>query len=589
MEANKEGIYDIVGKKILRIPFFQRKYVWEDDMWEEFLDTMQDISSKDHKDDYFMGSIIVKKNDTRNRDDESHEIDSVIDGQQRLITLFLFFKVLCDKKNIQKHFKDKFFVRDIHMNPSICLETSKEDKEVFNKIIENKIKVAENESSNPYNNSKIYRCYKFFADSDLKSVDIEKIRDFVRFVVIKLEENEDEQQVFDTINSLGVMLTTAELVKNYLFKNNKEGTKEYEDYWQKTFEDDATFWEHNITSGRQKKTNIDLFFQAFFDVYVAIYNKKYKDKVKERFAPRAGSLSKDYKDFFAKIGIEKNRNVRINFLESLKDYACVYEKNINKNLIKESIESNIGKINVIIFLINTTAFVSYILYIIKNSPDEDRDKMFGLIVNYIMRRIVCRSSTKSYANIFNKLIGEDCNTYKKLNKWMYETREPTNSFPSDEELGEGFLENKISNNNAKIIVYFIEKFLRRNEKYTLTLRSIYKYEIEHVLPKKWEKNWGHGLSEVEKYRRNEHVNKIGNFTLVTKPLNKSLTNADWDTKKGGNEKGKGLEEYSKGLKTFDKYMQEKDWNEEVIDKRSDFLYETGKKVWPLPLKQSEIK
>lgn len=44
---------------------------------------------------------------------------------------------------------------------------------------------------------------------------------------IDVEQNEDEQQIFDTINSLGVRLTTAELLKNYLF-SNKNDTNLYE-------------------------------------------------------------------------------------------------------------------------------------------------------------------------------------------------------------------------------------------------------------------------------------------------------------------------------------------------------------------------
>lgn len=42
-----------------------------------------------------------------------------------------------------------------------------------------------------------------------------------QFVKIDLDEDEDEQQIFDTINSLGVNLTTAELLKNYFFSRER--------------------------------------------------------------------------------------------------------------------------------------------------------------------------------------------------------------------------------------------------------------------------------------------------------------------------------------------------------------------------------
>lgn len=50
------------------------------------------------------------------------------------------------------------------------------------------------------------------------------------FVVITLDHGEDEQQIFDTINSLGVKLTTGELLKNYLF--SQTGLSDYEEIWK---------------------------------------------------------------------------------------------------------------------------------------------------------------------------------------------------------------------------------------------------------------------------------------------------------------------------------------------------------------------
>jgi uncharacterized protein with ParB-like and HNH nuclease domain len=50
------------------------------------------------------------------------------------------------------------------------------------------------------------------------------------FVGIDLSPDEDEQQIFDTINSLGVRLTTAELLKNYFFQ--REDQSSYNKNWK---------------------------------------------------------------------------------------------------------------------------------------------------------------------------------------------------------------------------------------------------------------------------------------------------------------------------------------------------------------------
>ena len=45
-------------------------------------------------------------------------------------------------------------------------------------------------------------------------------------------------EIFDTINSLGVKLTTSELLKNYIF-NDGESQLLYREFWESIFESDA--------------------------------------------------------------------------------------------------------------------------------------------------------------------------------------------------------------------------------------------------------------------------------------------------------------------------------------------------------------
>ncbi|MBO5627638.1 MAG: DUF262 domain-containing protein [Aeriscardovia sp.] len=78
--ANDEPIY---------IPFFQRSYVWEKGLWERFLLDMEHISETQSP--HFFGSLITKETDTG-------EI-TLVDGQQRSITSFLFMKAACLKLN----------------------------------------------------------------------------------------------------------------------------------------------------------------------------------------------------------------------------------------------------------------------------------------------------------------------------------------------------------------------------------------------------------------------------------------------------------------------------------------------------------
>src|ERR1039458_7129516 len=87
----------------------------------------------------------------------------------------------------------------------------------------------------------------------------------VPVISMLLSANDDEQEIFDTINSLGVKLTTGELLKNYIFKE-KEIQNYYEGQWYSVFEDDEEqieFWNKNKTAGRISRTNIEVLLYCY--------------------------------------------------------------------------------------------------------------------------------------------------------------------------------------------------------------------------------------------------------------------------------------------------------------------------------------
>ena len=79
--------------RVLKIPFFQRGYVWGEANWQRFFDDVANVASlpdSDTPEKYFLGSIILKDAGFRNG---SQQFD-VIDGQQRLTTIVMFMKAL---------------------------------------------------------------------------------------------------------------------------------------------------------------------------------------------------------------------------------------------------------------------------------------------------------------------------------------------------------------------------------------------------------------------------------------------------------------------------------------------------------------
>lgn len=341
------GIFN--GSRLLEVPFYQRAYVWQEEQWERLLEDLKYVTST--RKQYFMGSIILKSGRTLNTWEKYSECKVIIDGQQRLTTLLIFMKVLCLKKNENKLFERDYILED----DSIALRHGQSDVEAFKKIVAA-------ESDDPIENSEpksqIIEAFNYFCENiDADLFDRTAIRQNVQFVCIDLTEDEDEQQVFDTINSLGVRLTTAELLKNYFF--NQENVDEYKEKWIGVFEKDdeaKSYWDTEIETGRIRRSMIDIFFDSYFQIFVqdSSYGVITEDKL---MYARVDRLAKSYQHFInTYCGGDKNV-----ILSSLKEYADCFRENFDPTCCERSIPATYGieRLNVVIFGLKNMAMAGW--------------------------------------------------------------------------------------------------------------------------------------------------------------------------------------------------------------------------------------
>lgn len=204
MDAHKALIKNIFdGGTLIEVPLFQRAYVWKEDLWERLLEDMKFVSQTNKP--HFLGSIILKAGRKPKDEDMFTECKTVVDGQQRLTTFIIFLKVLCLKTNQQAYFDSTFKI----IEETIALHHGKNDLIPFEKVI-NTTTAEKMDNSAP--SSTIIEAFNYYIENvDPKKLDRKRIVTNTQFVTIDLNENEDEQQIFNSINSLGVNLTTSEL------------------------------------------------------------------------------------------------------------------------------------------------------------------------------------------------------------------------------------------------------------------------------------------------------------------------------------------------------------------------------------------
>ena len=248
--AYKAG--ELISKYCFSVPPFQREYSWKAG---EIRDFWKDLMSGIERDEYytFMGLIIIAEN--RDEMDASNSVN-LIDGQQRLVTIILLAKVLHEmaiklERNALADLIESTFIffNDGKSNhPNIRISFSDyEDNNMFREIIQNgynddlaqpneskgiyssRMKEAYNELSKNIDNYMNTDDNKFKLIGDLTYY----IKDRLHFGIFLQSDEASAHRLFEAINTRGLALTKADLIKNYILSStcDKEKDKVYRK-WQ---------------------------------------------------------------------------------------------------------------------------------------------------------------------------------------------------------------------------------------------------------------------------------------------------------------------------------------------------------------------
>ncbi len=581
MDAGTKQLADILnGNRVLEVPYYQRSYVWKEDQWSRFLSDMEYITSTGR--DYFLGSIILKQQPTGI---SPFDVQSIIDGQQRFTTFALFFKSLCLKTDDMETFESKFMVRDRRTKTrQIAIRHSINDREDFEKIIA----LQTDEPFVTSQTSNIIRAYNYFqANINPDKIDIDTLLNHVIFIGISLQPGEDEQVIFDTINSLGVKLTTGELLKNYFF--SQETIAEYNQLWKPAFElDDETreFWEQDVTAGRLRRNNIEAFLSAYLQVKIQdpVFAVKGEDKIMFR---RSEGLFNNYKrfisDYVATDDMDEaaKKQKIFEFICDLTQYSKIYRNCFNSDTLQSEVGAapSLDRLNVIIYGLDGTTAIPYLMFIQKNVDDDsEKQNIYEYLESYLMRRIVCKAHNNNYSDLFTEnLIGQNIKTADALKDYI-EQKDPEASLamPSNLMVRKAFHNEEMPNKRAAGILYLIETKLRNPALCSTAMLGFNSYSLEHLMPKKWRNNWG---IAIDPDNRDFALKTLGNLAIITSSLNSSIRDADWDKKLEGNSKG-GLKKYAAGLVTMEAVLNSTNWDEDHISERADWLADKATEIWP---------
>ena len=216
----QKSVRDIIDKKInFNVPAYQRGYRWDKinvtDLLDDLLEFMQDGSSGKF---YCLQPLVVKKIGANQY--------NVIDGQQRLTTIFIILKYL------EKLLEDENDIKEIY---TINYETREGSQEFLKNIAK-----PQEDSNKNIDYFYMYQAYKavenWFEEKikEKKTTKRKMLEIFtnsedekhIEFIWYEVENSEnDEVKIFARLNSGKIPLTNAELIKA-LFLNTRNFPKE---------------------------------------------------------------------------------------------------------------------------------------------------------------------------------------------------------------------------------------------------------------------------------------------------------------------------------------------------------------------------
>ena len=555
------------------IPFFQRAYVWKEENWAEILsDVDEEVLAHQQEEDseHFIGTVITKPLGHQSLSSSKLEL---IDGQQRLTTVALLLKAISLASSepdgpLARNVASDLGFEDSYGNRFIRIEHSDIDRPAFEQVM----KLRDYADLPKGASGQIVEGVKYFYQAlrgrnpgDLplmRGIVLEKLP----VIAMNLDAKDDEQAIFDTINSLGVKLTVGELLKNYLFRG-QESRHLYDQYWKDVFESDddtVAFWNASRTQGRIKRTNLEVLLYCFLIV----------ETEKE---VRLDRLYKSYQNYVDRLASPQQKQ---DFLDRLHTYAAIYQRFPDEKRLSQFDHTDHEERAFYTFdnlSISTVYPLLLFLYSeLKDNPEE-AIRCTSLVESYVVRRLLCKLTNKNYNKFFISVVRglkQRGVSEHNLRLELTDSQEDSSRFPDDEELEVGVVINGQPNTKAKPVLFALALFERGDRRQDVVKLSPDRYSVEHIMPIQWEQHWRQrGLSDDEVQKRREGVKTLGNLTLVTQSLNSTLKHYTWSRKKGH------LEKYSSLPMTTD-YLKRDEWNEVAIQARGRDLANEIVRAWP---------
>lgn len=551
------------NKKQYCIPVFQRDYAWTEEQCTKLFEDIVMAYKKDRP--HFCGSFVYAPLGSKKH------IDSyiIIDGQQRFTTLYILIKALADsadddrdKDALQRYLynEDKFDRYGLDEKSKLKLKPVKTDNDQLLLLMSGKIEQMDKSRRGIiYHNYMLFMqlIKSFLEESSANSVLM--INDGIEKLIcadIRLDTDDNAQEIFERINSTGIKLGLADLIRNYILMTDTDQERLYEEYWLTV---------QNLLP--------DKLLDNFFIDYL---NMKSDGFVKESEA------YKSFKQVYVE-GKYDNEKMLQEILHYAKQYyvfcygSSDFGAEVNKAL------AGLRKLKqTTVYLFLFRVFDDYENGIINKN---ELARVLKMLLSYSIRRLVCEIGSNTLRGLYKTLYGrvfeqkENKNTYYDSLVSFFLQQTSKNTIPSDNEFVTALQEKNLYSKNA--LCKYLLCAIENQGKETLDTKNL---SIEHIMPqnKNLSMSWQKMLGENWQSVHEKYLHTLGNLTLTG--YNSELGDKPFEKKK------EKLEETITHIAVLYSDVKDKsEWNSVNMEKRAKRLAEIILKLFPIEQPKTKIE
>lgn len=538
------------NKRQYLIPVYQRNYEWSKEQCEKLFVDIVLASEKDHT--HFCGSVVYASL----KEERNIKYYVIIDGQQRMTTIYLMIKALYDlaqtdkDKEVMKEAlenKDRYDEYGIDIASKLKLKPIKSDNNQLMLLMENKFDKIDKSSGIWHNYELFCELIKEKQERDMGVKDIYRGLEKLICAKILLEEDDNPQEIFERINSTGLPLSLADKIRNFVLMTDADQEKLYEDYWLET----------ELKVGKQHMTE-------FFLDYL-------------NFKTDGFSKEQDAYDDFKKL-FKEEQYTNESMLKELHHYAqfyhaflyddTTYGKSINTEL--QSLR-RLKQTTVFTFLFNVFDDLT------NNVIDETTTaEVLKVLLNYSVRRMICEVASNSLRGLYKTLYSRVYNRPENKDHYVdalisflnqLTTRD---AFIGDEYFVQSLKQNNLYRKNA--LCKFLLTEVENQGKERIVTDNL---TIEHIMPqnKNLSSAWQTMLGENWNSDRDRLLHTLGNLTLTG--YNSELGDKPFEEKK------ELLEQNTHAVHLYFDIKNCDSWNASTIETRAEHLAKNIVELFPM--------